>query len=109
MLTSGEQPVKYMSKEIANSDLTLEHLPDPGDEEAVHSFALSFNGYEYFGGFQECAEAARQRRRETLSDLRNELFWTARAESHAGVTGHVVTLYKDILPMIRQKLDRSSE
>jgi len=98
-----------MNREISNSDLRLEHLPDPDDEKSVYSFALTFNGYEYSGGLRECAESARRKRRETLSDFRNELFFTARAESHAGVTGHVVPLYKELLPMIRQALDRGAD
>ena len=98
-----------MFKQIANSDLILEDLPVPRDERAVVSFALSFNGYEYSGGIHECAKAARQRRRETLSDLRNELFFTARATSHAGEIEHLITVYKEILPIIRKKLNGDSD
>jgi len=94
-----------MIKQIADSDLTPEDLPEPGDVDGVIAFALSFNGYEYFGGIHECAKAARQRRRESLSDLRNELFFTARVSHHGSATEPLMAVYEEILPLIRKRLN----
>jgi hypothetical protein len=97
-----------MIKQIENSDLVLEDLPDPRDVDGVVSFALSFNGYEFSGGFRECAEAARQTQRGTLSELRNELFFAARASHHAGSNERLMSVYKEVLPLIRNSLDGDS-
>jgi hypothetical protein len=75
-------------------------LPDPDDSEAVFEFAMLFNGYERFGSFEACAEAAKAKRRETLDDLRNELFFEARASRHRQ-DEDFVEVYRDLLPLLR--------
>ena len=66
------------------SALTIGDLPDPDDPDAVFAFVRSFNGYDHFGSFEACAENAHAARRETLVDLRNELFFHWRACAHKG-------------------------
>jgi hypothetical protein len=47
--------------------------------QAVFAFAMSFNGYEHFGPSSASMQAAKQKNRATLIDVRNELFASARA------------------------------
>ena len=63
--------------------LTTSMLPDPTDPQAVFAFAMTFNGYEYFGSSEGAYAAARERNRASLVDVRNELFLAARASRHA--------------------------
>ena len=49
-------------------------LPDPREPRAVFEFAMTFNGYEHFGTFEKAFARARIRCRESLVDVRNELF-----------------------------------
>ena len=79
-------------------------LPDPGDHDAVIRFAASFSGYSHFGSFGACADEARQQKRCTIIDLRNELFFFYRAANHQGETGAVVGLYKELLPHFHRLL-----
>lgn len=76
-------------------------LPDEGDLEAILIFALSFNGYEELGSFEASAAAAQLKKRATLRDIRNELFFAARASRHGG-DGHFADLYLELLPMFRK-------
>ena len=58
--------------------LTLDDLPADDDKAAIWTFAMSFNGYEEYGSFEAAAAAARERGRESVAALRNELFVAAR-------------------------------
>lgn len=59
-------------------------LPDANDPKAIFEFAMTFNGYEHFGSFEECCKAAKTRSRTSLDDIRNELFFECRASRHRG-------------------------
>jgi hypothetical protein len=83
--------------------MSPDQLPDPSDRNAVFDFAMSFNGYEHYGSFESSAEAAKSGRRESLDDLRNELFFEARASRHRG-DDEFLRAYSELLPLIRQKL-----
>lgn len=78
--------------------MDLENLPDASDRKAVAKFALSFNGYEHYGSFQAAADAATAKRRQTLDDLRNELFMAYRASNHRGDDAFL-DVYRELLPM----------
>jgi hypothetical protein len=80
-------------------------LPDPEDAQAIFAFAMSFNGYERYGSFEESSALARQRPRQTLEDLRNELFFVARASRNVGGDRYV-ELYRELLPLFRLFLRR---
>jgi hypothetical protein len=83
-----------MEREIPNSLLSVQHLPGrraPWRE--IEEFALTFNGYGYFLGFDGCAEQAARTRKlhqagllelASTSELRNLLFFTQRAVRHVG-------------------------
>ncbi|MEM9937955.1 MAG: hypothetical protein AAF768_03835 [Pseudomonadota bacterium] len=83
--------------------LHITDLPDPTDRQAIVLFAASFRGYEHFGSFEACAEDAKRQRRETLIDLRNELFFSYRASNHRGDDGIIFT-YRELLPHFRRLL-----
>jgi hypothetical protein len=84
-----------MYGEIANADLKESDLPPPEAEwHAVGRFALSFNGYEWWGSFGQCAEVANRnleafRERgalpDTLVELRTCLFFEQRRWRHFGL------------------------
>ena len=54
---------------------TLTDLPSPDDKQAIFAFAMSFNGYEEYGSFEGAAAAAREQKRSSLTEVRNELFF----------------------------------
>lgn len=92
-----------MKNLIPNSALSLEHLPEPADEGAVFEFAMSFDGYEFFGSFEAAAENARARKRDSLNDLRNELFMRARASKHCD-DSNLLASYRELLPLLKQAI-----
>lgn len=52
--------------------------------EAIGDFARTFDGYEYWGSFDRCAEIANAQRGETLTELRTCLFFEQRRWHHFG-------------------------
>lgn len=81
--------------------LAIEDLPDPDNPQAVFTFAMSFNGYEYFGSSSASIAAAKQRKRATLIDVRNELFTSARASRHMASEAYLSS-YRELLPILRE-------
>lgn len=73
-------------------------LPPLGDAAAIFEFGMTFNGYEAFGSFEACAAAANARKRETLDDLRNELFFACRASRHCDNDSYLST-YAELRPL----------
>jgi len=66
-------------KEIANKELIESDLPKPyALWQHVADFALTFNGYKYWGSFEKCAEVANKHSDATLTDLRTCLFFEER-------------------------------
>ena len=75
-----------MTKQLTNDELILELIPDPdqdGFRRAWNHFALTINGYEACGGFDECAKVAHKvwakPEDATLTELRIGLFFKQRA------------------------------
>jgi hypothetical protein len=66
-------------------------LPDPDDPRA---------GYEHFGSFDKAFTEARLRRRQSLVDIRNELFVEARSSRHRG-DDEFVDRYRELLPLFQ--------
>ncbi|RAP55652.1 hypothetical protein BTJ49_15140 [Oleiagrimonas sp. MCCC 1A03011] len=64
---------------------------------------MLFNGFEHFGSLEESAAQARARRRETLTDLRNELFFVCRRSRHQD-SDEYVGLYQELLPLLQQAI-----
>lgn len=80
-----------MATEITDDDLNEEDLPPPDcrDLSVIHDFALSFNGYDYWGSYKKCAKVATnvwetwENKKElpptlTLAELRTALFFEQR-------------------------------
>jgi len=80
--------------------LTIESLPDPTDPQDVFAFVMSLNGYEDYGSLSASMRAAKERKRATLTDVRNELFASARASRHMQNDGYLSD-YRELLPILR--------
>jgi hypothetical protein len=71
------QPKQLTCNQVAQ--LNLADIPaDDADLDDLIRFALSFNGYNVFGGFNSCAEIANSRDHSSLSHLRACLFFEVR-------------------------------
>jgi hypothetical protein len=83
-----------MPREIANADLSESDVPAPDSGwQEVGRFALSFDGYEWWGTFQNCAEIGERGLEafratgvlpDSLTDLRTCLFFEQRRWRHFG-------------------------
>lgn len=82
-------------------------LPDPDDHDSVKLFAQSFNGYTHFGSFERASEEAKAKRRETIVDLRNELFMAYRSGNHTGDPETTHKRYSVLYPHFRRLLENS--
>ncbi len=87
--------------------LSVHDLPDVNDRAGIVRFAGRFQGYLRFGSFEACAAHATARRRETLVDLMNELFFSLRASRHGGHDGFMDD-YAELRPLIAAKLALSN-
>jgi hypothetical protein len=85
------------------AELSLDQLPDPDDGAAVFAFAMTFNGYEAFGSLKASSAAAREGKRASLVDIRNELFFSARASRHRQDDEYLAR-YRELLPYFRRLL-----
>ena len=85
------------------AEINCKDLPEINDREAIRVFATSFNGYDHFGSFAECSQAAKAKSRCSLEDLRNELFFSFRASHHLG-TDDFAEIYAELLPLFRKIL-----
>jgi hypothetical protein len=84
-----------MGREIANFDLRESDVPAPdAGWHTVGRFALSFNGYEWCGSFQECAKVGNRGADlfresgtlpQSLAELRTCLFFEQRRWRHYGL------------------------
>jgi hypothetical protein len=82
--------------EIANSNLTEKDIPPPNAGwDVIELFALSFNGYSYWGSFEKCADIANSgldlwnEKRvlpDSLIELRTCLFFEQRRWRHYGIS-----------------------
>lgn len=82
---------------MMSNELKFEDLPSPRDGQAVLEFAQKFNAYLHYGSFKAASAAARQSKRETVQELRTELFMAYRASNHGG-TDDFMTTYFELLP-----------
>lgn len=91
---------------MKNEEVTLELLPAVGDSSAIGKYARTFNGYKYHGSIEACGQAARNSRRETLTELRNELFISWRASRH-GMGDEFVERYEELHPYFVKILEQT--
>jgi hypothetical protein len=70
------QPSKAkVMHEIESDDLALRDIPLPDASwNEILNFALTFDGYEYWGSFERCAAVAEARSPGTITGLRTCLF-----------------------------------
>ncbi|HUU71971.1 MAG TPA: hypothetical protein VMW70_05045 [Burkholderiales bacterium] len=73
-----------MSGELGNAELTVGDIPSFKETwPHIEPFALTFDGYGYWGSIEKCAEVA-SRPPGTLTQLRTWLFFEARRWRHLG-------------------------
>ena len=66
-------------QKLENEQLNLRNIPAPDASwTGILDFALTFDGYEYWGSFERCAEVAAARAHGTLTGLRTCLFFEQR-------------------------------
>ena len=71
-----------MAGEIGNAELTMGDIPSFKESWAhIEPFALTFDGYAYWGSIEKCAEIA-SKPPATLTQLRTWLFFEARRWRH---------------------------
>lgn len=105
--------------EIANQDLSAAAVPaaDAGEDTLMH-FALTFNGYTYWGSFDKCADIANhwlaeyqssQRLAPTLTELRTCLFFEQRRWCHYGEApdAEALTYWRALVEAIRDKIQHN--
>jgi hypothetical protein len=112
------RPIKKMKKiqfiSLKNSDLNLNNIPTPdSDWVDIINFALSFNGYKYWGSFKLCAQVASKvinywmknsRFNCSLTELRTALFFWQRVSRHCGMVEGEEELVFALLNAIREKV-----
>jgi hypothetical protein len=84
-----------MPREIANADLSERDVPSRNSGwHEIGRFALSFNGYEWWGSFDNCAEIGKRGLEafratgalpDSLTELRTCLFFEQRRWRHFGL------------------------
>lgn len=68
-----------MTQDVANSELSPADIPSFKEAWArIEPFALTFDGFKYWGSVEKCAEVARGHRPGSLTELRTCLFYEAR-------------------------------
>lgn len=73
-----------VSNEIGNAELSVGDIPSFKETwPRIEPFALTFDGYQYWGSIEKCAEIA-SKPPGTLTHLRTCLFFEARRWAHQG-------------------------
>ncbi|MEX0958869.1 MAG: hypothetical protein WDZ63_06230 [Burkholderiales bacterium] len=81
-----------MALQMANRELTPGDVPSFREPWArIEPFALTFDGYRYWGSIEECARVA-CRTPGSLTELRTCLFFEARRWKHLGRAPDVTTM-----------------
>ncbi len=101
-----------MPQYISNKRLRAEKMPLPAaDWSEIQRFALTFDGYEHWGSFDQCAEIANAQRHDTLTDLRTCLFFEQRRWRHFGFApdeGSMIYIH-ELLEQIRARVAAANE
>jgi len=94
--------------------LTLQDVPLPeADWSEIAAFARSFDAPAYHGSYRACVEIGRQRRHETLEDLRTCLYFEERRWRQCALIGiemgeEDMEYIRQLVRMIRQRLGKGS-
>jgi len=98
-----------MIKDVANSELAPADVPSFKETWArIEPFALTFDGFKYWGSVEKCAEIAQARRPGSLTELRTCLFYEARRWQLAGKAPDAASMkfIRALVYAIREKVDR---
>ena len=97
-------------RKIGNSELRPDDLPaQDASWTTIQEFALSFDGYRYWGSFERCAGIANRRDHGSLTELRTCLFFEQRRWRHFGEepNADAMSYIHGIVDSIRDKLRRA--
>ena len=97
-----------MTQEVGNSELTPADVPSFKEVWArIEPFALTFDGFKYWGSVEKCAAIAQARRPGSLTELRTCLFYEARKWQLTKKTPDAASMkfIRALVYAIRQKVD----
>ncbi|HEX4984608.1 MAG TPA: hypothetical protein VFV71_00920 [Burkholderiales bacterium] len=97
-----------MPADLANSELTPADVPSFKETWArIEPFALTFDGFRYWGSVEKCAEVAQAKRPGSLTELRTCLFYEARRWKLAGKAPDAKSMkfIRALVYAIREKVD----
>lgn len=97
-----------MSQQLSNTELSPADIPSFKEAwTRIEPFALTFDGFKYWGSVEKCAEVAHEKRMATLTDLRTCLFYEARKWNQAGKPPDIVSLryIRALVYAIREKVN----
>src|SRR5258708_39065491 len=97
-----------MRQDGANPDLTPADIPSFKETSTrIEPFALTFDGFKYWGSVEKCAEVAQTRRPGSLTELRTCLFYEARRWNQAGKAPDAASMkfIRALVYAIREKVD----
>lgn len=96
-----------MAQQVANNELTPADIPSFKEVWwRIEPFALTFDGFRYWGSVEKCAEIAQARRPGSLTELRTCLFYEARRWNLAGKPPDVASMkfIRALVYAIREKV-----
>jgi hypothetical protein len=96
-----------MPPQVPNRKLRSALIPSQNaDWAAVERFALTFNGYEYWGSNERCGDIANARRQSTLTEIRTCLFFEQRRWRHIGEhpDAEAWAYIQDLMEQIRSRV-----
>jgi|GEM_PF-497553 len=97
-----------MLQQLSNTELSPADIPSFKEAWArIEPFALTFDGFRYWGSVEKCAEVAHEKRMATLTELRTCLFYEARKWEQAGKSPDIVSLryIRALVYAIREKVN----
>jgi len=97
-----------MNKTIPDVELKIDLLPSVNNKSKVFKFAMLFNGYEYYGSLEAAGEKSRSKTRKNLTEIRNELFISARASRHRDDERYI-EVYQELLTILIHKIENYKE
>ncbi|HVY04908.1 MAG TPA: hypothetical protein VHB46_02925 [Burkholderiales bacterium] len=96
-----------MTRELANSELTPADVPSFKESWGrIEPFALTFDGFRYWGSVEKCAEVAQDKSPGSLTELRTCLFYEARRWKLEGKSPDVKSMrfVRALVYAIREKV-----
>ena len=96
-------------QEIPSETLKSTDVPEAGAAwSEIQEFALTFNGYSFWNGFDRCAAIANAKQPQNLTELRTCLFFEQRRWRHFGETPDAESMayIRTLVNGIREEVDR---